>query len=385
MTGPSGGGPVDEPPDDHGGDDETAQGDDGTGDGDSHLDTVAAGALPVVKRGAGTLTVHAADGGRTAASSVTAPTLDVVGGTLALESGILKSPGLVYWMDASDAATLETDPTTGNVVKWNSKNGNGYYFAAPRTTPETMVGTWPGYGAQTGIQKVNGLNVLTFTPGNDYRNGLVGSRPVSQRTVFVVNVPRLTQEGQCLFGTTADYSFRSASANRWRVVQTRTNYESSGGSYVNGTWTTTGDFENGKPQIVTVRHPVDVRANVEPEAPTYLGRDYERLQLGFQYLDVRTSSGFEGDIAEVLAFDTVLSDEERKAVENYLAKKWGIAGNLHADGVAARGSVRSARACRRTASSTVSTPRARRRCLWTQTAASPTGQAAVRAASRSTW
>ncbi len=307
------------------------------GDDDSHLDTVAAGALPLVKKGAGTLTVHAADGGRTAVS--TAPTIDVVGGTLALESDILKSPGLVYWMDASDAATLETDPTTGNVVKWNSKNGNGYYFAAPRTTPETMVGTWTGYGAQTGVQKVNGLNVLTFTPGSDSRNGLVGSRPVSQRTVFVVNVPRLTQEGQCLFGTTADYSFRSASASRWRVVQTRTNYESSGGSYVNGAWTTTGDFESGKPQIVTVRHPVDVRANGEPEEPTYLGRDYERLQLGFQYLDVRTASGFDGDIAEVLAFDTVLSDEERKAVENYLAKKWGIAGNLHADGVAATRSV----------------------------------------------
>ncbi len=309
------------------------------GDGDSYLDTVAAGTLPVVKKGTGTLTVHATDGGRTAVAAATAPVIEVAGGTLALESDILKSPGLVYWMDASDAATLETDPTTGNVVKWNSKNGNGYYFAAPRTTPETMVGTWTGYGAQTGVQKVNGLNVLTFTPGSDSRNGLVGSRPVSQRTVFVVNVPRLTMEGQCLFGTTADYSFRSASANRWRVVQTRTNYESSGGSYVNGAWTTTGDFENGKPQIVTVRHPVDVRANSEPETPTYLGRDYERLQLGFQYLDVRTSSGFEGDIAEVLAFDTVLSDDERKAVENYLAKKWGIAGNLHADGVAATRSV----------------------------------------------
>lgn len=308
-----------------------------TGDGDSHLDAAAAGALPVVKKGSGMLTVHATDGGRTAVAA-TAPVVEVTGGTLALESDILKSPGLVYWMDASDAATFETDPATGNVVKWNSKNGNGYYFAAPRTTSETMVGTYAGYGAQTGVRTVNGLNVLTFTPGDSHRNGLVGSRPVSQRTVFVVNVPRLTMAGQCLFGTTADYSFRSDSATAWRVSQQRTNFESSGGSYVNGAWTTTGAFESGRPQIVTVRHPVDVRYNNKPEEaddpPVYTGRDYERLQLGFQYNDVRTSNGFDGDIAEVLAFDAVLTDDERKAVENYLAKKWGIADGLHADGTA---------------------------------------------------
>lgn len=308
------------------------------GDGDSHLDMVTAGALPVVKRGAGTLTVHAADGGRTA--SATAPAIDVVGGTLRFESDIFRSPGLVYWLDASDASTFETDPTTGNVMKWRSKNGNGYFFAAPHYTDETVLGFYKGYGAQTGVHRVNGLNVLTFKPGNDSRNGLVGSRPVSQRTVFVVNVPRLTKEGQCLFGTTADYSFRSEAADRWRVSTQRTNYESSGGSYVNGAWTTTGAFAPGEPQIVTVRHPVDVRANNSPEEaddpPVYRGRDYERMQLGFQYEDVRTAGAFDGDIAEVLAFDTILTDDERKTVENYLAKKWGVGAELHAD-VAARG------------------------------------------------
>ena len=55
---------------------------------------------------------------------------------------------------------------------------------------------------------------------------------------------------------------------------------------------------------MTVRHPVDVRANNSPEEaddpPVYRGRDYERMQLGFQYEDVRTAGAFDGDIADTL-------------------------------------------------------------------------------------
>jgi hypothetical protein len=32
----------------------------------------------------------------------------------------------------------------------------------------------------------------------------------------------------------------------------------------------------------------------------------------------------EGDIAEVIAYDSALSDSDRQAVEAYLADKWGL-------------------------------------------------------------
>lgn len=303
------------------------------GDGDSHLSPTFARNMPIVKGGAGTLTFHTADGGRGQSS---APALTVKSGTVAFENDLFKSRGLVYWLDASDPTTFETDPSTGNVMKWNSKNGNGYFFAAPNH-PAEMRGDYPhdGYGAQTGVNKLNGMNVLTFAPGEERRNYLVGSRKVSQRTMFVVCVPRQTRQNQVLFGTTVNYSFRTASDNykRWRVSEQSENYESSGGIYLNGEWTTDGTYAPKTAQILTIRHPVDV---ADPNWPSqtdvkYRGRDYERMQLGFQYTDVRTPDGYEGDVAEVLAFDTILTDDERKTVENYLAKKWGINNQLHAD------------------------------------------------------
>lgn len=301
-----------------------------TGDADSHLSNTLSPGLRIVKGGSGVLTFHTADGGR---GQTGAPKVEVKGGTVKVENDLFKSRGLVYWLDASDAATFETDPTTGNVMKWHSKNGNGYSFAAPATTDGY---SYAGYGAQTGVNTLNGKNVLTFKPGKDNRNGLVGSRAVSQRTMILVVVPRQTQANQALFGTTADYSFRTDNDyQKWRVFQTRTSYESSGGIYMNGQWTTTGAYATGEPQILTVRHPVDVVAEQPPAPAFYRGRDYERMQLGFQYADVRTDAGYDGDIAEVLAFDTILTDDERKTVENYLAKKWGISNQLHAD-VAAR-------------------------------------------------
>lgn len=302
-----------------------------TGDDDSHLSNTLSPGLRIVKGGSGVLTFHTADGGR---GQTGAPKVEVKGGTVAFENDLFKSRGLVYWLDASDPMTFETDALKGNVMKWNSKNGNGYSFAAP-TKADGYA--YDGYGAQTGVNTVNGKNVLTFVPGSDTRNGLVGSRAVSQRTMILVVVPRQTQKNQALFGTTADYSFRTSSDDyqKWRVVQTRTSYESSGGIYLNGQWTTDGAYTTDAPQILTVRHPVDVVAEQPPAPVFYRGRDYERMQLGFQYSDVRTPGGYNGDIAEVLAFDTILTDDERKTVENYLAKKWGISNQLHAD-VAAR-------------------------------------------------
>jgi hypothetical protein len=35
-------------------------------------------------------------------------------------------------------------------------------------------------------------------------------------------------------------------------------------------------------------------------------------------------SGLNGDIAEIIMYDTALSDTDRAAVETYLLAKWGI-------------------------------------------------------------
>ena len=37
-----------------------------------------------------------------------------------------------------------------------------------------------------------------------------------------------------------------------------------------------------------------------------------------------TDLGLIGDIAEIIIFDRALKAEDRKAIEQYLSKKWGI-------------------------------------------------------------
>jgi len=54
-----------------------------------------------------------------------------------------------------------------------------------------------------------------------------------------------------------------------------------------------------------------------PTASTTTG-GVDRVYIGW------TSSGFVGDIAEVIYFDNKLSETQRTGIEKYLSEKWGI-------------------------------------------------------------
>lgn len=70
----------------------------------------------------------------------------------------LDIPGLVLWMDASDASTITQ--TAGSVSAWYDKSGNGY-IATQATGANQPI---------TGARTLNGLNVLNFDGSSDFLN-----------------------------------------------------------------------------------------------------------------------------------------------------------------------------------------------------------------------
>ena len=220
---------------------------------------------------------------------------------------LLKEKSVIYHLDASAKGTLALD-TQGRVTAWTSANGNGFVFRSDATMP-----------APACTNALNELPVVSF--GSAGRNGLVGGREATHRTVILVCRPR---------GCPCDFSgvwgakgvesgLRMANRScAWENVDfhgTRggPNFNSAGPLMVNGeTQGGAVPFAPGSVQVVAMRHDRDTsfwgatsRGTFMPALGTYLGGRF-----------------FDGDVAELVAFDRLLSVEECRGLSRLLLQKW---------------------------------------------------------------
>jgi hypothetical protein len=227
--------------------------------------------------------------------------------------------GLQLWLDASDASTL-FDATTGGyavaadgaVARWEDKSGN-----ARHATQDTS-GSRP-------IRKLsvqNGLGGLRFDGSDDFLTTQTGYH-TSNVTVFVV-AKRSSGATRALFqsGNSTGLGYTVADANTssfdncyargvangqvgsvsagtsWRVISV-TYTAGTRRVYIQGVLSDTESF--------TINAP-----NVANGIATWIGSaDF-------------AGSNLNGDIGEMIAYNAVLSDTDRAAVEQYLISKWGI-------------------------------------------------------------
>jgi autotransporter-associated beta strand protein len=267
------------------------------------------GSLSLVKVGTNTVTLC---GVKTYTGTTT-----IEDGTLRLSPAILESPDIAYWLDASRADTLTCD-AEGNVTAWVSANGNGVSFGKNGTQ------LLPKYSADF----LNDMPSVVFTAtgvGNGTYNNLIGNKSVTQRTVFIVTKTTKTTGGDLgnfpgIFGANGyDYGQRiQDGATHWRTACTGYTYISPANNLaVNGAMGN-GTFTMNVPYVLTMIHADDTVQKTGPIFTPNLG--------GYS-----TNGRYNGGISEVIAFNRVLSESERKTVENYLAAKWGVNAQLHAN------------------------------------------------------
>ena len=230
--------------------------------------------------------------------------------------------GLQLWLDATtglyDATTGGSEVTTdgASVARWEDQSGNGYHVTQGTANDQPTLKT----------SQQNSLNIVRFDGVNDFMLGsanfpITGS---SNRTVFTVfkrvdaTIRYIVSWGISATGRVQAYS----SEYFLRFQATTKGYTNQG---ANGSWTlwsVVGDgstlndydayFNDGG--IATPNATNNTGAAIDTgNSALYVGR------LSFQ------SVGFQsGDLAEVLIYDSALSDANREAVRDYLNAKWAV-------------------------------------------------------------
>ena len=222
--------------------------------------------------------------------------------------------GLALWLDASDETTLFTDAGTtavtadGDAVyQWNDKSGNA------RHVSQTTAGNRPLY--KTGV--LNSKSVLRFDGTNDklsvasYDSGASWTRfvVVNGTTGYGYQLATPIESyiyvpGGAHFSATgvsgeSQFDVTVSLTGAWKILSHRCDGTHAGHiSRNNGTDLTRGT----------------VYASSNPGNPASA-----TLNIG--------GGGFAplaGDIAEVIFYDSVLSEANITSVESYLASKWGI-------------------------------------------------------------
>jgi len=265
---------------------------------------------------------------------ISAMDLTLAGGTLSITGlGADAMPqGLQLWLDADDDDTLFRDtagmiPVTADgqeVARWNNKGGNGPDVSEASNNTPTYVAS---------VASLNGAPALHFDADVLRATNTTGILANDDRTVISVwaNAENTGQNYQHTFhmGNAATNQAYGHSVSRaigageignhyWGdgfdatpvgglggPVLAISTWDGDGGTNGNGldSW-----WVNGNPAGASDRAGLDTGDS--------------QLTIGSRLNPV--TEGIRGDIAEVLVFDRVLSNEELQAVGGYLADKYGL-------------------------------------------------------------
>lgn len=213
--------------------------------------------------------------------------------------------GLVGWWDANDDSTVTLSGS--NVTQWRDKSGNSNHMSVPSS-----------YSGPTRGNTLNSKKVLTFTQSN----GLESTLNLSSSNYTVFGVSRYTATGQNPSTSPSSGRVIQANSNNWLLghhnAGTQRHYAvgwvtSAGTDDTNWRiYSGTGDISGDVYKFYVVGTDNTQNSGAGSAGPNGLG-----INTGYA-----EHSACEG--AEIIAFNRVLSDDERTKVHNYLQNKWNI-------------------------------------------------------------
>jgi len=256
--------------------------------------------------------------------------------------------GLQLWLDADDSTTLYGATTGGSLVaadggvaRWEDKSGNA------RHATQSTSANRPA--RKTAIQ--GGLDVLRFDGSNDSLSVASSTATfaflhASNATVFIVYKPNGAnpdalyslidncRNGVTVTGYTLFYDDRSVVPRNDRIV-------SAGGLNADNFVTVSADSFSPANTFVCITNVIKgqdgtaanrsrlykngtIDAAVNTGTGSTTGNATYDLKLGAAYTWTDDTNFLNGDYAEIIMYDTALSDTNRAAVEAYLLAKWGI-------------------------------------------------------------
>lgn len=240
--------------------------------------------------------------------------------------------GLALWLDASDSSTLFQDSAAtipavadGDFVGlWADKSNNN------RNAFQTVSAERPALR----LNVRNGLPVVRFTKAN--KNGLKGADASSvvgvPYTMFVVykndTATAFITGFNRLSGSNTTEGIRQSAANTLQGIQQNGSTTALATTPVNddmwhiATFVAKGTNEAMTFDIIADGGPLSSMTTPRARDASALDR---LLSIGFAYNLPPTTfvnEFMDGDIAEIIVYDSELSTQTRQLVEGYLAWKW---------------------------------------------------------------
>jgi len=215
--------------------------------------------------------------------------------------------GLAAWYDASDASTI-TDAGAGAVSQWTDKSGNA------RTLTQGTAGSRP----TTGTRTQNGRNVLDFDGSADYMSASSAFTQGTSDTVFVVclNDDGADSTSQVVYNSddvsNAHCRLLKVSTNVWRAT--------SGAALDAGTPNTSAHLLAG---VFNGTSGSSLRLDGTSIATGSTGTNSASVSSHVGRNGAGTAY-WDGWVAEILHYDSVLSATDIARVEAFLNAKWAI-------------------------------------------------------------
>jgi hypothetical protein len=222
----------------------------------------------------------------------------------------LSISGLQFWVDAADSATLYTDSTLttlavadGVVGGWKDKSGNSRNALQADGTKKPML--------KLAIQ--NGRNIVRYDGVND-TNEMASGYQVNPSTTFL--------------------AIKSSSVGSDDVVMSIVPYAAPnylldyyGGTTMAGpNGTTSGLTNNSAYHVVCVRYGPTISQVRQDGTDGFADTSTNDFGLIGRISGYSYGGGgafFQGDIGEIIAYNSVLSGSDILLVEAYLKAKWG--------------------------------------------------------------
>ena len=229
--------------------------------------------------------------------------------------------GLRLWLDASDIdgdgvtgpaptpTEIPWDLSTLNPILWLDANHSSAPGASWTDRSASGNDATRNGGPYVTTQAYNDLPVMTYDGVNGHYHSF---NPISDiRTVFWV-VNRNPGTYSFLLGHTGSYNFHTNNNLFWHSNYAHANVKN-GSLWVNGT-PTDGLSQNvpSDLSVISLRTAGNVSANTFSRDRNQNGRYWS------------------GELGELIIFNYVMSDDQVRKVEGYLAHRWGLEGDLAA-------------------------------------------------------
>jgi len=235
--------------------------------------------------------------------------------------------GVKVWFDAADAATVLANGGSpagadADVYTWVDKSGN-----ARNATQSTTLKTKRRVASQNGLDTIEfGVSGVTGFTSTDSISGLDGA------TVFVV------MKATLITGYTSTVRYQNADGE-WLVVPFNWAYNSSisspDGAYTSGPANGIVANEWTVLAAVRTRNAINGFANYRngtfKAAINTANTTLANRTLALGYAGYTVGEPTVGLVAEIIVYNSALSNANRVLVERYLMEKWGITATAYTD------------------------------------------------------